>query len=288
MDRLTAMPVKLGDAADIFVGLQTSADTVFLFKEWESISLKTTRGFSKELQEWVELESAVLKPVVRSGAIGRYWGRPEARVLFPYEFIAGKAVLIPEGRLSKLYPKAWVYLNRSKNLLASREHEKFKTTGWYQLYPKNLDVWERPKLLVPYMVTRLSAFLDTDDLYFVNVTTGGFGIVSKECNLGLEYLCGLLNSQLLDFYLKRVSTNFRGGYFAANKQFIGQLPICPSTSPSQPIRPATTAWLNLWSRCWACTGGWLTPRRLMRRLPLSVRSLPPISRSTAWSTTCTA
>jgi hypothetical protein len=39
------------------------------------------------------------------------------------------------------------------------------------------------------------------------------------------YLCGLLNSRLLDFYLKRVSTNFRGGYLAANKQFIEQLPI---------------------------------------------------------------
>jgi hypothetical protein len=29
----------------------------------------------------------------------------------------------------------------------------------------------------------------------------------------------------LDFYLKRVSTSFRGGYLAANKQFIEQLPI---------------------------------------------------------------
>jgi len=30
---------------------------------------------------------------------------------------------------------------------------------------------------------------------------------------------------LLDFYLKQVTTNFRGGYIAANKQFIEQLPI---------------------------------------------------------------
>ena len=34
-----------------------------------------------------------------------------------------------------------------------------------------------------------------------------------------------MNSRLLDFYLKKVSSNFRGGYFAANKQFIEQLPI---------------------------------------------------------------
>ena len=36
-----------------------------------------------------------------------------------------------------------------------------------------------------------------------------------------------MNSRLLDFYLKKVSTNFHGGYFAANKQYIEQLPISP-------------------------------------------------------------
>ena len=40
-------------------------------------------------------------------------------------------------------------------------------------------------------------------------------------------MLGLLNSRLLGWYLKKVSTNFRGGYFAANKQFLVQLPIRP-------------------------------------------------------------
>jgi hypothetical protein len=36
---------------------------------------------------------------------------------------------------------------------------------------------------------------------------------------------GLLNSRLLDFYLKQVSTTLRGGYFRYFTQFIEQLPI---------------------------------------------------------------
>ena len=225
MERLKAGGPSLGEFTDIFVGLQTSADTVFLFKEWEQMSAKVTKGFSKELNDWVEVESSLLKSVVRSGAIGRYWAKPEAKVLFPYEFVDGKAKLIPETRFIKNYPKAWAYLNRNKNLLANREHGKFKATGWYQLYPKNLNVWERAKLLVPYMITELSACLDASNTYFVNVTTGGFGIVSRRSEYSLKYLCGLLNSSALNFFLKQVSTNFRGGYFAANKQFIEQLPI---------------------------------------------------------------
>jgi hypothetical protein len=38
-------------------------------------------------------------------------------------------------------------------------------------------------------------------------------------------MVGLINSKLLDWFLKHVSTTFHGGYFAANKQFLVQLPI---------------------------------------------------------------
>ena len=78
------------------------------------------------------------------------------------------------------------------------------------------------------MITDLAAYLDrSDDFYFINVTTGGYGITSDEKSGSLAYLCGLLNSRLLNFCLKRVSTTFHGGYFAANKQYIEQLPIRP-------------------------------------------------------------
>jgi hypothetical protein len=125
------------------------------------------------------------------------------------------------------YPLAWSYLNRNRNLLESREKQKFKDEQWYRFgRTQNLGMWEQPKLLIPYMITSLSAYLDqSDNYYFVNVTTGGYGITSDESQGTLAYLCGLLNSQLLDFYLKQISTTFHGGYFAANKQYIEQLPL---------------------------------------------------------------
>jgi hypothetical protein len=79
--------------------------------------------------------------------------------------------------------------------------------------------------MVPYMITRLAAVYDIDNNYFVNVTTGGFGIITDPRYGDQTYVTGLLNSRLLDWFLKNVSTNFRGGYFAANKQFLVQLPI---------------------------------------------------------------
>jgi adenine-specific DNA-methyltransferase len=87
-------------------------------------------------------------------------------------------------------------------------------------------MWEQPKLMIPYMITELSAFFDrSEQFYFINVTTGGYGITTNETRCTLPILCALLNSNVLDFCLKRISSNFQGGYFPANKQFIEQLPI---------------------------------------------------------------
>ena len=227
--RLSEMPVKLGDVADMFVGLQTSADTIFLFKEFRTTSSSITEVFSKQLDRWVSIETDILKSVIRSGSIGRYWATPTALVLYPYELISGKAKLIGAGELRSKYPLTWDYLNRNRRQLENRERGKFRDGEWYRFgRTQNLGLWEQPKLMIPYMIVKLAAYLDqNDEYYFINVTTGGYGITTNHTQVSLPYLCGLLNSGLLDFYLKQVSTNFRGGYFAANKQYIEQLPIRP-------------------------------------------------------------
>ena len=227
--RLSEMQTKLGNIADMFVGLQTSADTVFLFKDCEIATSSITTVNSKELGKSVKIETMLLKPVVRSGEIGRYWAKPTAAVLFPYEIVAGEFKLISENRMKNDYPHAWEYLLSNRILLSEREHGKFRNTGWYQLYPKNLNLWEQKKIMTPYMTTRLTAFLDEVNLYFVNVTTGGFGLTMKQKSYTPEFITGLLNSTLLNWYFKQVSTTFHGGYFAANKQYLTQLPIVKET-----------------------------------------------------------
>jgi hypothetical protein len=54
---------------------------------------------------------------------------------------------------------------------------------------------------------------------------GGYGILLKPSDHSPLYVLGLLNSQLLDFYLKSISSPFRHGYYAYNKQYIERLPI---------------------------------------------------------------
>ena len=53
-----------------------------------------------------------------------------------------------------------------------------------------------------------------------------------------DYSLGLLNSRVLDFYLKRISTTMRGGFFRYFTQYIEQLPIRPIdfTNPADVAR----------------------------------------------------
>jgi hypothetical protein len=76
-ERLREMPIKLGDVAiGMFVGQQTSADTVYLFKEYQNENEDIVDVRSKELNAWIKIERTVLKPVVRSGNISRYSANP--------------------------------------------------------------------------------------------------------------------------------------------------------------------------------------------------------------------
>jgi hypothetical protein len=227
-DKAASAGPTLGEMSErIYQGLVTGADPVFLFEGSTSVNNAVARVSSRALGRAVEIEWKLLKPVVRSGKIGRYWASPTHFVLFPYVLETDGARLLSEIELESQFPKAWRYLLENRDLLEKRERGKFKDKGWHRYSrTQNLDMWEQPKIMIPYMVQRLSAFPDLDQgLYFVNVTTGGYGMLLRDEQHSLLYLTALLNSRLLDYLLKLAPMRFQHGYFGTNKQYIEHLPI---------------------------------------------------------------
>lgn len=54
---------------------------------------------------------------------------------------------------------------------------------------------------------------------------GGFSISILNDNLNKKFLLALLNSNLLFWYLNKLSNLFRGGWITCTKQYFSQLPI---------------------------------------------------------------
>jgi hypothetical protein len=82
---------------------------------------------------------------------------------------------------------------------------------------------KQPKILIPDIANQASFAWDEQGDY---AFTSGYGIVLKSnVEESIQYILGLLNSKLLDFYLKNISTTMRGGFFRYFTQFLEQLPI---------------------------------------------------------------
>ena len=226
--KLHDMSIKLSDISKkVFQGLVTGADGVFI--------LEAQQGsyYSSATESQHQLESGLLHPLCK-GSVNMRRYRIEGiskSILFPYKIVDEKAVLLTVDEMQQQYPKSWQYLQSNKNKLESRERGKWRHDKWYAFgRSQNLNEMEQMKILTPSIANQASFTLDISDYYYFVGSGGGggggYGItLSQDCALSYKYVLGLLNSKTLDFVLKKISSRFRGGYYAYNKQYIAQLPI---------------------------------------------------------------
>jgi len=227
-EKLRRMPVKLGDVADIFVGLQTSADDVFIMNIVEE-NENAIKLHSKALGEDWTFEKSLLFPLVSGTDVQRYGELPDRQyILFPYE-VSGTAVgLIEFRQLAERCPQTAAYLAANRKRLEGRERGKSKGSRWHgYIYLKNMARQGTKKICIPRLVNHLYAAYDPEGRHYLdNVDVGGVVWRSMYQDQGFTYLLGILNSKLLRWYFPFVSAPFRGGWLSANRQFLSQLPIC--------------------------------------------------------------
>ncbi len=231
-DRLNDMPTRLGDVAHLFVGLQTDADAVYILEEVEKQG-DLVLCESKATGKVHKFEENHLKKFVKGSVnIRRYHlSGLTKRLIFPYETIGDRSILITPQDYKSRFPLTWQYLNENKTTLSARNKGKMRGSEWYgYVYKKNHTRLDSRKLLVPSLAMEATFAADLKgEFFFVGSGGGGgggYGIsLHPETNIAYFYLLGLLNSKLSTYYLKTVSTPFRGGYFALNRQYIELVPI---------------------------------------------------------------
>ncbi|MBN8546091.1 MAG: N-6 DNA methylase [Ignavibacteria bacterium] len=219
-DKMNKIPDTLGSITrKIFVGLQTSADKIYVLDIIKE-ETETFTCFSKSLEREVVLEKEMVKPFLMGKDVKRYQKpKPRCVVIFPYNIIEGKAILMTKEEIKKVFPLTWEYLSENKKVLENRENGKMKGNSFYAyIYPKNLVEFDTTKIMTPYLALQPNFTFDNDNLYH---TTKVFSLsFSKRSKVDPLYILGLLNSKLMDFHIRSTGTVFRGGYFTFNTQFI--------------------------------------------------------------------
>jgi type I restriction-modification system DNA methylase subunit len=228
---LSQMSVKLGDIAHLFVGLQTDADDVFIVEERRREDGRVL-CWSRATGDHHWFEDDHIKPFLKGSLnIKRYQlSNVNKRLIFPYEVLDGKSVLLGAEQYQQLHPLTWAYLELNRDRLASRNKGKMGGEWYGYVYKKNHTRFTIPKLLVPSIATGSSFAPDLDGRYYFVGSGGGggggYGLTLTEGSMDeYLYLLGLLNSRLMSTFVKMISTPYRGGYIALNRQYIEHLPI---------------------------------------------------------------
>jgi type I restriction-modification system DNA methylase subunit len=227
-EKLSKMPVNLGDVTNrIFQGIKTSADKIYIVEEIER-KAKRVKIFSKEKEAEYWLEPDLLHPLIKGGDSKRYClSRTNRLILFPYlKQEKGFTELIAESTLKTEYLLTYAYLIDNKPYLENREGGKMQGARWYSYgRTQALEVMPLPKIFTPDIAARASFSLDeTGEVFFTGGVAGGYGIlVSPEYSR--HYILGLLNSKLLEWFIRQSATQMCGGYFSYESRFIRNLPM---------------------------------------------------------------
>ena len=230
-DNLRKMPIKLKDLAHLFVGLQTDADDVYIverIREQGRRVLCYSKATNKK--HWFELDH--IKPFLKGSLnIRRYMLTDVNKLLlFPYEIKDNRSVLVDQKTYEERWPLSWEYLLENRKILSARNRGRMGKDWYGYVYKKNHTRFGDKKLLVPSLANGSCFAIDPDGAYYFVGSGGGggggYGItLNTDIQINILYLLGILNSNLLSNFLKSISTTFRGGYIALNRQYIEQMPI---------------------------------------------------------------
>ena len=135
--KLSQMPLKLGDVAHLFVGLQTDADDVYILEE-----IRRDKNLvlceSKYTGHQHYFENEHLKPFLKGSLnIRRYYlSDASKRLIFPYETKNAKSVLIDAKNYKQKYPLTWAYLETCRERLSIRNKGRMGKEWYGYVYKK--------------------------------------------------------------------------------------------------------------------------------------------------------
>jgi len=193
--------VRLRDVADIHVGIQTLADSVFIFS-----------------QGAVDVEPDITRKIFKASVMKNGKDTDNRVAIYPY--INGK--LMPEWHISQRYPKAYAYLLGHKKRLLQRDKGAFDPQKWYG-YGRDVAITSAfgDKLLTSSMnrAPNFQRCPDPNALFY-----SGYCVKPKE-NIDPQALLDELNSKNMEEFIRLVSRPFQNGWFSYAKSFIQDYPI---------------------------------------------------------------
>lgn len=224
--KLHQQPLTAKDVfSKIFVGLQTSADKIFLIEG--SVKGNMVHGYSQSLDCEVEIETGIVKPLLKGQDVSRYAGLDnQYYVVFPYMINDdGKAVPMEEDYIKSNFSNGYNYLKNNEVELRGREKGRFNQKNeWYLFGRKQgINEVEQIKIITPEISLGCNMSLDDGSMYH-NTKCYSF-ILNSPSKLAYSFYLSVLNSKIMWFFLSNTGYVLRGGYFTFKTKYLYPFPL---------------------------------------------------------------
>ncbi|MCI8808846.1 MAG: N-6 DNA methylase [Oscillibacter sp.] len=230
LERIASSCTPLSSLADIFVGVQTSADNIYIIR-----ADREDRNFiyshDRENREF-KIEKGILRKSVYDTQLTCYKKiKANCYILFPYTYKPGKKnpVLFSLEEMSGKFPNALAYLQDFREKLDLRNMRNRREHEWYAFgRSQSIRRFVRGEHLVwPVLSVGSNYVYDNEQVVFTGGGNGPF--YGLEMKAGAEesifYIQAVLNHWLMELLVKNTASTFRGDYYSHGKQFIATLPI---------------------------------------------------------------
>ena len=209
---------RLGDIADIHVGVTTLADKLFIMPivkiENQYISLQ-----SKTNGE-IKIEKGILKPIIKVSTLKNPNEFIKEYIIFPYKKINNKQYIIKEDELKEKYPLAYKYLLSIKKILDQRDNGKLNSVAWYAYgRSQGLETSFGKKILFSPMNK------EPNFMYSSNEEATFYSGYCIKYSGNIDDLLVQINSKRMETYIKNTARDFRGGWKSYNKKIVQEFII---------------------------------------------------------------
>jgi hypothetical protein len=228
-----AVPNQLDALAEILVGVQTSADNVYIIHPVDETPTTITCRWNE--LDW-PIERGILRPCLHDAPLASYT-RPVANawIIFPYDLAANhshrvRANLIQPAEFARRFPRCWAYLSARRVELDDRNITGGAAASqqWYQYgRSQSLTKFDTPKIILPVLSTEPRYSYDDTNMMFTGGGNGPYYMVRPRpgAHISNQYLLAVLNHPLSEAFIRKNTSTFRGGYYSHGKQFIEVLPV---------------------------------------------------------------
>ena len=228
LDEISQNCVPLSSLVDIFVGVQTSADQIYIIhadhedENYVYSHDKQGRAF--------QIEKGILRKSIYDTQLVSYEKiKANCYIIFPYKTVNGKPMLYSLAEMAADFPHALAYLSGYRDKLDQRNMPGRTDENWFAFgRSQSIKRFLTGEHLVwPVLSTSSNYVYDNDMVVFTGGGNGPFyGIEVKSASQeSIFYIQAILNHWLIELLVKSRASTFRGDYYSHGKQFIATLPI---------------------------------------------------------------